>query len=74
MMHEAGRALPRPAPDESKISRTGLKRSGVRSVPLIGVQQMQRLLRYREARGHLARVDRDLVRPIAIRPPELPLA
>ena len=63
------------AAGESEISRTDLKRSGVRSVPLIGVRQMQRLLRYLEARGHLKRcADRDLVRPVGIRPPELPLA
>jgi hypothetical protein len=63
------------AAGESEISRTDLKRSGVRSVPLIGVRQLQRLLRYLEARGHLKRcADRDLVRPVGIRPPELPLA
>ena len=61
------------AAGESEISRTDLKRSGVRSVPLIGVRQMQRLMRYLAARGHIRRVDRDLVRPVGISPPELPL-
>jgi len=46
------------AAGESEISRTDLRRSGVRSVPLICVRQMQRLLRYLEARDHLERVDR----------------
>jgi hypothetical protein len=63
------------AAGESEISRTDLKRSGVRSVPLIGVRQVQQLLRYLEVRGHIERcVDRDLIRPVGIRPPELPFA
>ena len=53
------------AAGESEISRTDLKRSGVRSVPLISVRQMQRLLRYLIDRGHVERTnDRDLIRPV----------
>jgi hypothetical protein len=53
------------AAGESEISRTHLKRSGVRSVPLISVRQMQRLLRYLIDRGHVERTnDRDLIRPV----------
>ena len=53
------------AAGESEISRTDLKRSGVRSVPLIGTRQTQRLLRYLEDRGHIGRTDnRDLIRPV----------
>ena len=60
------------AAGESEISRTDLKMSGVRSVPLIGTRQTQRLLRYLEDRGHIGRTDnRDLIRPV--RGDELPL-
>ena len=63
------------AAGDSEISRTDLKRSGVRSVPLIEVRQVQRLLRYLENRGHIERcVDRELFRPIGVLPPELPFA
>jgi hypothetical protein len=63
------------AAGESEISRTDLKRSGRRSGFAIGTRQEQLLLRYLETRGHIERcVDRELIRPIAIRPPELPLA
>ena len=63
------------AAGEREISRTDLKRSGVRSVPLIEVRQVQRLLRYLENRGHIERcVDRELFRPIGVLPPELPFA
>jgi hypothetical protein len=63
------------AAGESEISRTDLKRSGVRSVPLISARQMQRLLLYLEDRGHIERcVDRELFRPIGVLPPELPFA
>ena len=61
-----------PDPGESEISRTDLKRSGVRSVPLISVRQMQRLLRYLIDRGHVERAgNRDLIRPV--RADEMPL-
>jgi len=60
------------AAGESEISRTDLKMSGVRSVPLIGTRQTQRLLRYLEDRGHIGRTDnRDLIRPV--RGDEMPL-
>ena len=60
------------AAGESEISRTHLKRSGVRSVPLISVRQMQRLLRYLIDRGHVERAgNRDLIRPA--RADEMPL-
>src|SRR6516162_10073513 len=60
------------AAGESEISRTDLKRSGVRSVPLISVRQMQRLLRYLIDRGHVERAgNRDLIRPA--RADEMPL-
>ena len=60
------------AAGESEISRTDLKRSGVRSVPLISVRQMQRLLQHLIARGHIERTaDRDLIRPV--RADEIPL-
>jgi hypothetical protein len=53
------------AAGESEISRTDLKRSGVRSVPLIRGRQMQRLLLYLIDRGHIERTnDRDLIRPV----------
>jgi hypothetical protein len=60
------------AAGESEISRTDLKRSGVRSVPLIRGRQMQRLLLYLIDRGHIERTnDRDLIRPV--RGDEMPL-
>jgi hypothetical protein len=63
------------AAGESEISRTDLKRAGRRSGYAIGSRHEQLLLRYLVDRGHLARcVDRELLRPIGIRPPELPLA
>ena len=63
------------AAGESEISRTDLKRSGRRSGFAIGTRQEQLLLRYLETRSHLERcADRELLRPIGIRPPELPLA
>jgi hypothetical protein len=37
-------------------------------------QQVRRVMAYLEARGHIERVDRDLIRPVSIRPSELPLA
>ena len=53
------------AAGDSEISRTDLKRSGVRSVPLIRGRQMQRLLLYLIDRGHIERTnDRDLIRPV----------
>jgi hypothetical protein len=61
------------AAGESEISRTDLKLSGRRSDKLIGARQAQRLMRYLEARGHIQRcVDRELIRPIGVGPPELP--
>ena len=61
------------AAGESEISRTDLKRSGRRSGYAIGTRQ-ELLLRYLEDRGHIERcADRELIRPIGIRPPELPL-
>ena len=42
---------------------------------LCGPGQTRRVVSYLEARGHVERcVDRELLRPIGIRPPELPLA
>ena len=62
------------AAGESEISRTDLKRSGRRSGYAIDARQEQLLLRYLVDRGHLARcVDRELLRPIGITRPELPL-
>jgi len=63
------------AAGESEISRTDLKLSGRRRPGAsIGARQAQRLMRYLEARGHIERCgDRDLIRPVGIRPPELPL-
>ena len=62
------------ATGESEISRTDLKRSGRRSGYAIGSRHEQLLLRYLVDRGHLARcVDRELLRPIGITRPELPL-
>src|SRR6516164_9465595 len=53
------------AAGETEISLTDLKRSGIRSVPLIRVRQMQRLLQHLIARGHIERTaDRDLIRPV----------
>ena len=63
------------AAGEREISRTDLKRSGRHSGYAIDSRQEQLLLRYLEDRGHIERcVDRELLRPIGIRPPELPLA
>ena len=63
------------AAGESEISRTDLKRSGRSSGYAIDARQEQLLLRYLVDRGHLERcADRELLRPIGIRPPELPLA
>jgi hypothetical protein len=60
------------AAGETEISLTDLKQSGVRSVPLIRVRQMQRLLQHLIARGHIERTDnRDLIRPV--RGDEMPL-
>ena len=60
------------AAGETEISLTDLKQSGVRSVPLIRVRQMQRLLQHLIARGHIERTaDRDLIRPV--RADEIPL-
>jgi hypothetical protein len=60
---------------ESEISRTDLKRSGRRSGYAIDARQEQLLLRYLADRGHIERCDdRELFRPVGIRPPELPLA
>jgi hypothetical protein len=61
------------AAGESEISRTDLKLLGRRRV-LIGARQADRLMRYLKARGHIERVDRDLIRPIGVWPGELPLA
>jgi hypothetical protein len=63
------------AAGESEISRTDLKLSGCRRPGAsIGARQAQRLMRYLKARGHIERCgDRDLIRPVGIRPPELPL-
>ena len=62
------------AAGESEISRTDLKRAGRRSGYAIGSRHEQLLLRYLVDRGHLARcVDRELLRPIGITRPELPL-
>ena len=53
------------AAGEREVSRTSLKQSGVRSVPLIRGRQMQRLLLYLIDRGHVERTnDRDLIRPV----------
>ena len=61
------------AAGESEIRRTDLRLLGRRRV-LIGARQAQRLMRYLKARGHIERCgDRDLIRPVGIRPPELPL-
>jgi hypothetical protein len=63
------------AAGEREISRTDLKRSGRHSGYAIDSRQEQLLLRYLEDRGHLERcADRELLRPIGIGPPELPLA
>jgi len=63
------------AAGECEISRTDLKLSGRRRPGAsMGARQAQRLMRYLKARGHIERCgDPDLVRPIGIRPPELPL-
>ena len=63
------------AAGESEISRADLKLSGRRRPGAsIGARQAQRLMRYLKARGHIERCgDRDLIRPVGIRPPELPL-
>ena len=63
------------AAGESLVSRADLKRSGRYSDYTIGSRQEQLLLRYLVDSGHLERhTDRELIRPIGIRPPELPLA
>ena len=63
------------AAGESEISRTDLKLSGYRSGYWISAQQELLLLRYLEDRGHIERcVNRELIRPIGILPPELPFA
>jgi hypothetical protein len=41
---------------------------------LCGPRQTRRVVAYLEARGHVERVDRELIRPIGIGPPELPFA
>jgi hypothetical protein len=63
------------AAGESEISRTDLRLSGRRRPGAsIGARQAQRLMQYLKARGHIERCgDRDLIRPVGIRPPELPL-
>ena len=63
------------AAGESLVSRTDLKLSGYRSGYWISARQELLLLRYLEDRGHIERcADRELIRPIGVRPPELPLA
>ena len=62
------------ASGESEISRTDLKLSGYCSGYWISARQEQRLVRYLETRGHIERcADRELLRPIGIGPPKLPL-
>jgi hypothetical protein len=52
---------------EDVVSRADLVIEG-------GKRQAQRVVKYLEARGHIERVDSDLIRPIGTRPGELPLS